>query len=195
MDKYQTVRFDTNWYSVPRRWAFETVTVKAYIDHIDVVADGAVIARHRRCYQRVQQILEPQHYLAVLGRRPAALDHSAVFRQWRLPACFAELRKRLERYEGPFAGARQYIRVLQLLAEHPVERVRRAIEQCEAKASLRADLVIQQVHHLAQRQGVETEGSTESLWGADFPDVHVPKPDLNRYDQLFSQKQGELSHV
>jgi len=47
-----------------------------------------------------QQILEPLHYLAVLGRRPAALDHSDVFRSWQLPACFAELRGRLERREG-----------------------------------------------------------------------------------------------
>ena len=30
VDKYQTVRFDGQLYSVPRRWAFETVTVKAY---------------------------------------------------------------------------------------------------------------------------------------------------------------------
>jgi len=28
VDKYQTVRFDHNSYSVPRRWAFRPVTVK-----------------------------------------------------------------------------------------------------------------------------------------------------------------------
>ena len=126
VDKYQTVRFDNNRYSVPRRWAFETVTVKAYVNHIEVVANDTVIARHTRCYQRNQQILEPRHYLAVLGRRPAALDHSGVFRNWQLPACFTELRKLLEQRHGPFAGARQYIRVLQLLAEHPVERIQNA---------------------------------------------------------------------
>ena len=65
------------------------------------------IAHHRRCYLRNQQILEPMHYLAVLGRRPAALDHSDVFRNWQLPACFTELREVLENRHGPFAGARQ----------------------------------------------------------------------------------------
>lgn len=39
-DKYQTVRFDGNSYSVPRRWAFRVVTVKGYVDRVEIVADG-----------------------------------------------------------------------------------------------------------------------------------------------------------
>ena len=46
VDKYQTVRFDSNRYSVPRRCAFQTVTVKGYVDRVEVVADGQVVARH-----------------------------------------------------------------------------------------------------------------------------------------------------
>jgi hypothetical protein len=30
------VRFDHNAYSVPRRWAFRQVTVKGYVDHVEV---------------------------------------------------------------------------------------------------------------------------------------------------------------
>lgn len=47
VDKYQTVRFDTNRYSVPRRWAFQTVTIKAYVDRIEVTSEVGVIARLR----------------------------------------------------------------------------------------------------------------------------------------------------
>jgi len=32
VDKYQTVPFDRNRYSVRRRWAFRTVSVKGYVD-------------------------------------------------------------------------------------------------------------------------------------------------------------------
>jgi len=71
-----------------------------------VVAAGQVVARHRRGYGRGQQILDPLHYLAVLGRRPAALDHAGVYRNWRLPADFSDLRTRLEARHGPGAGAR-----------------------------------------------------------------------------------------
>jgi len=69
-DKYQTVVFDNNRYSVPRRWTFQAVTVKAYVDRIEIVAAHQVVARHQRCYGRNQQILDPMHYLVTLGRRP-----------------------------------------------------------------------------------------------------------------------------
>lgn len=52
MDKYQTVALDRNRYSVPRRWAFQAVTVKAYVDRLEIVAAHQVIARHPRCYGR-----------------------------------------------------------------------------------------------------------------------------------------------
>ena len=52
VDKYQTVRFDGNAYSVPRRWAFRAVTVKGYVDRVEVVADGQVVARHARLRPR-----------------------------------------------------------------------------------------------------------------------------------------------
>ena len=64
-----------------------------------------------------------------LDCRPAALDHAPVYRDWKLPSVFTDLRQRLERRHGPHRGARQYIGVLQLLAEHPIERLGRAIEQ------------------------------------------------------------------
>jgi len=79
------VAFDNNRYSVPRKFAFETVTIKAYVDRIEIVAQGQVVAEHPRCYGRQQQILDPLHYLVTLGRRPASLDHSSVYRDWHLP--------------------------------------------------------------------------------------------------------------
>jgi transposase len=72
VDKYQTVQFDRNRYSVPRLWAFRTVTVKGYVDQVAIVAGEQRIAQHRRCYGQGELILDPLHYLAVLGRKPAA---------------------------------------------------------------------------------------------------------------------------
>jgi hypothetical protein len=186
-DKYQTVRFDGNRYSVPRPCAFRSATVKAYIDHVEVVADGQVVAHHARSYEHGQQILDPLHYLATLGRRPAALDHSNVYRDWRLPAGFTSLRATLEERYGDVAGARQYIRVLQLLAQHPVQRVERAIDLCGTSEAPSADRIIQKAFRLA-------EGEVEPLApleGFDGPDpvmaVRVPTPDLSRFDELLSQ--------
>ena len=49
VDKYQTVRFDHNGYSVPRAFAFSTVTVKVYVDQIAVVAGSHSAVTSLRC--------------------------------------------------------------------------------------------------------------------------------------------------
>jgi hypothetical protein len=46
VDKYQTVAFDRNRYSVPRPFVFQSVTVKGYVDQIAIVAGGQVVATH-----------------------------------------------------------------------------------------------------------------------------------------------------
>ena len=83
-------------------------------------------------------ILDPIHYLATLGRKPGALDHAPVFRDWKLPACFADLRAELERHHGAMGGSRRFVRVLQLLGEHPMTRVSSGDRSLPARASPRA---------------------------------------------------------
>jgi transposase len=183
VDKYQTVQFDCNRYSVPRAHAFCAVTVKGYIDHIEVVAAGQVVARHDRCYGRDEQVLDPLHYLATLGRRPAALDHAPVLRGWQLPAAFATLRQALERQHGPRAGCRHYVRVLQLLGDHPVERVQEAAESCLGQAGLTAERV---------RAAVERRAAAGAGEGVTpLSQYQVPRPDLSRFNQLLSQGDSE----
>lgn len=72
VDKYQTVAFDTNRYSVPRPYAFQMVTIKGYVDRVVIVAAGQVIANHPRCLKRHTLVLDPIHYLATLMRKPGA---------------------------------------------------------------------------------------------------------------------------
>jgi transposase len=179
IDKYQTARFDRNRYSVPRTCAFRTATVKGYLDRVEVVERGQVVARHARSYGRDQLVLNPLHYLATLERRPAALDHAPVLRNWQLPESFTRLRAALEARHGQSSGGRHYVRVLQLLAEHPQERVQQAVETC-----LRRD----EWH--AERIGAETRRLTGVVGATPVTPLgqfQVPRPELGRYDQLLSQ--------
>ena len=199
MDKYQTVRFNKNRYSTPRNCAFRAVTVKGYINHIEVVSNGRVVARHDRCYGHGEQILDPVHYLVTLGRRPAALDHSNVYRHWHLPAAFTELRGRLEQRHGPSTGARQYVRVLQLLAEHPVRRVQQAIEHCGHGEQPHAERIIQHTHHLAELEAKRTQtlcSTPPEFRDLDdaFSRVQVPLRGLNHFDQFLS-REGERAYA
>jgi transposase len=182
VDKFQTVQLDNNRYSVPRACAFRTVTVKGYVDRVEVVDGATVVARHSRSYGRNEQILDPLHYLATLGRKPATLDHAPVMRDWKLPASFLQLRETLQERHGATAGARQYIRVLQLLAEHPLNRVQQAVEACTSAEQAQAERICAMVQRLAERD----PGVPESL-GAVTPEVQVPRPDLGLFDELLDQ--------
>jgi transposase len=187
VDKYQTVRFDHNRYSVPRACAYRNVTVKGYVDRVEVVANGQVVARHPRGYGRNEQVLDPLHYLVSLGRRPAALDHAPVLKNWQLPESFARLRQALEAEHGRTAGARQYIRVLQLLAEHPLERVRQAVEDGLGRGQAQAEHIHAEALRLAEAdacKGAAAAGVTSLC------QYQVPRPDLGQFDQLLYQ--GEV---
>lgn len=178
VDKYQTARFDHNAYSVPRRWAFRPVTVKGYVDRVEVVADGQVVAAHPRSYGRGEKALDPLHFLVVLERKPAALDHAPVYRDWVLPAAFPALRRALEARAGRAAGARQYIRVLQLLARHPVARVERAVAADLAGGAPDAARIAAATERLASDTAVTLDP------GAPLPAAAAPLPDLSRFDLL-----------
>ncbi|MBV8432440.1 MAG: IS21 family transposase [Solirubrobacterales bacterium] len=183
-DKYQTVAFDTNRYSVPRPWAFREVTVKGYVDRVVVVAGGRVVAEHPRCYDRSQLILDPVHFLATLERRPAALDHAPVYRDWQPTAALAGLRRELEARYGVPAGTRQFVRVLQLLAEHPQSRIERAIEACRAGHAVSAEAVVQRARALAAAEAGMVQADFGSHEDAVLPPVSVPPPDLARFNRL-----------
>lgn len=192
-DKYQTVLFETNRYSVPRTSAFRSLSIKACIDQVRIVQDGQTVATHRRSYGRHESILDPMHYLPTLSRKPGCLDHSSLFRDWQLPPAFTRLRDTLEQTHGQQTGSRHYIRVLQLLMNHPVQRIARAIEQCRNRRTITAELIGEATRGLAA-----TDDTIEPF--DELPidrRVQVPRPDLRRFDTLLSShtSQGDPIHA
>lgn len=185
-DKYQTVAFDGNRYSVPRLYAFGPVTIKGYVDRIVVVARGQIIASHIRSYDRHVPVLDPIHYLITLSRKPAAMDHAPVYRDWDLPRTFLALRAELEDRHGTLAGARQFIRVLQLLGEHPQSRVEQAIDECRRDNIRTVEAIVQRTRSLAASNSAVN--SPTNLLGETtlVPQIEVPRPDLSRFNQLLT---------
>jgi transposase len=191
VDKYQTVHFDRNRYSVPRLWAFRTVTVKGYVDQVTIVAGDQVLAQHPRCYGQSEQILDPLHYLAVLGRKPAALDHANVFRHWDLPAVFGELRQALEKQHGGHSGGRHFIRVLQLLARHPLEQVQRAVEMSRTSSGFDVAAILRRTPCVKEPSGATPADVAPSPESVALGAVQVPTPNLRLFDQLLTLESND----
>jgi hypothetical protein len=74
------VRFDLNDYSVPHTHVRRTLEVRATTDTVRILDAGAVIAVHRRSFDRGQQIEEPPHIQALVDSKRAARGHRAMDR-------------------------------------------------------------------------------------------------------------------
>src|SRR5664279_6322552 len=108
------------------------------------------VARHERCYSRQQQILDLEHYLDVLRKKPGALAGSTPLAQWRQagrwPECFDRLWQALNARQGRQDGTRQMIELLSLGTSEGWDRLRAAVEQslslgCQDVAAIRHLLV------------------------------------------------------
>lgn len=184
-DKYQTVLFEDVRYSVPRPVAFQPVTIKAYPERITIIHKGQVVARHRRSRIAGDQVLEPTHFLAALQRKPAYLDHTKLFKELHLPACFDLLRARLNRELGDRTGTRHYIRVLQLLGRHSARQVGLAIDACLCRQTPRAEFIEEKLRSTAHPP-VDPTPAAVLVDPALAQSVNVPPPDLRRFDQLLN---------
>jgi len=119
------------------------------------------------------------HYLALLERKPGALDHALPLDRWELPECFGILRRRLEaRQEGE--GTREYIRVLRLLEKHSLKALLQAVEKALEHGASTRDAVA-----LFLYPGEEQRNQSFSLDGhPHLKRVIVQAPNLRVYAQL-----------
>jgi transposase len=173
------VRFDSNDYSVPVRYGHRPVVVKGYVDRVEVFFKDEKIASHKRLWSKENISFDPVHYLALLERKPGALEHGLPLADWHLPECFGVLKRRLET-EQQGEGTREYIKVLRLLEKHTLGAVTRAIEKGLSVNGLSRDVIAQFL--FPQQDWGQT---TFCLEGREhLRHVKVAKTDLTRYGDL-----------
>jgi hypothetical protein len=179
----------TNAYSVPLS-AGAQVQAKAYASSIELWHAGRCVARHERCYRRQQQILDLEHYLDVLDRKPGALAGSKPLEQRRLaglwPPSFDRIWEALMERGGKQSGTRQMIELLKLSQKHGHEKFQKAVETalssgCYDPAAIQHLLSAEDLRHT----------------GCEAIDVGVleryarPMPVMLEYDQLLTAGGGQ----
>jgi transposase len=180
------VRFENNDYSVPVRYAHHTVVVKGYVDRVEVCRKDRRIAVHQRLWGKEGVRMDPVHYLALLERKPGALDDARALQGWRLPECFGVLRRRLEA-ERAGEGTREYIRVLRLLEKHSVRSLKRAVEKGLRSGALMRDAIAQ---YLIPQE--DWRGTSFRLDGREhLRRVKLSATDLSAYSALLGGGGGK----
>jgi len=178
-DSLSLVRFDCNSYSVPTAYAHRKVTIVGGIDEVRLVVGSHLVASHRRHWGKEHTEYDPIHYLALLERKPGALDFARPLEDWELPGCFEVLRRRLEVQLG-HKGTREYIKVLRLLENASLGQLTGAIRQALAIGALSYDAV----RVILQARQEEPVGLFCLDGRPHLKLVNVETPDLGAYRAL-----------
>ena len=78
VDKYSTISYRTNRYSVPDHLVGKFVEVKITSGQIRVYEQGEMVASHGRSYKAHQWIFAIEHYLRTFKQKPGALSGSVA---------------------------------------------------------------------------------------------------------------------
>ena len=188
------VTFERNRYSVPTRYGGERLLVRAFPWEVEISDGQAVIARHPRLYGHGGEQLDPLHYLALLERKPGALDLARPIQQWSThwPPIYRTYLDALEQAR-PQEARREFVRILQLHARYTSATVAAALERAYSLRCWSADGVEQLVH---QERDAPPPATTVDLTAAGVPtltrlaQVQIALPDPHRFDRLFERAEA-----
>lgn len=181
----------TNFYSAPLPVG-TGAEARVYAAYVEIWYAGRRVARHERCFGRQQKVLELEHYLDVLAKKPGALAGSMPLEQWRLqgrwPNSFDRFWEGLRERHGRQDGTRAMIEILQLGRDHGYERLREVVEQALETGG--SD--VGAIRYLLQNQQVAGPTATAALELGWLSQFERPQPSLGDYDQLLSSTNLEV---
>lgn len=178
------VRFDRNDYSVPTAYAHHHLKVFGTVSEVRVAsADGTIVAVHPRCWDKEEAIYNPIHYLALLEKKPGAFNFAKPLEHFALPACFEDLRRRME--SGIPKGTREFIKVLRLLEKFTVAQLTEAVQYALDIRTIDADSIRVLLEHRKDKPlaSVNLDGRPHLKL------VHFDPPDLKAYQFLLPSRQ------
>jgi transposase len=175
----------TNFYSTPLRPSTQ-VRVRVLPATVEVLHEGRLVARHCRSYKARQQILDLEHYLDVLWRKPGAFAGSRPLKIWREEGRWTEghdqLWQHLKLRHGSQEGTRLMIELLQVGREDGYERLTAAIQQALSLGATDQAAVryLMQANNLNHQPPPQLEPSAVNC----FEHYSRPLPDVTPYDDL-----------
>ena len=149
----------TNFYSVPLKPG-SVVEARAYSSVVEFRLDGVCIAQHERSYHRSRQILDLEHYLDVLERKPGALRGSKPLAMWRAqgrwPESYDRLWELMTGRHGRQAGARSMVAVIRMGHEFGHAKLEATVAEalelgCTDVAAIRHLLMSDELQHTAHQ--------------------------------------------
>ena len=116
VSRYSVVIFDKNKYSVPCKYRGKVTTAKGYPNHVEVWAEGKMIARHDRLFGSKEESLDLRHYLPILSQKGRAIRYAKPVQRI-VPVEFVDW------MESQHLTAKQMVEMLERCLEYGYEAV------------------------------------------------------------------------
>lgn len=187
VNKLSVITYDANQYSVPSRYVGQRVWVKGFVDRVIIVAQNQMIAEHTRSYERSRMILQLDHYLEALLRKPRAVSDARVMQSEDMPDALRRLHREMNRRHGS-EGDRGFIRFLLLHRELGMALLSNAAEQAEKIGVYRYEGLHDLVMRISGQQPVPAEMPRDSI-AVSLDAYRIQKADVARFTELL--KGGE----
>jgi hypothetical protein len=176
------VQVKTNFYSAPLKPGVRP-RVKLLPAHVEIWFERECVARHERWFGRYQQILNLEHYLDALSKKPGALAGSTALAQYRERGLWTEsfdrLWSELRERRGKQDGTREMIELLRASKRHGWERLRKSVEKAMALGC--ADRAA--IEHMMDAGGLEPRAAVAMPVGA-LSCYDRAMPGMGQYDAL-----------
>ncbi len=177
------VKVLTNFYSAPLPVGVE-VQVKIYPAYVEIWRQSKCVARHERSFARFQKVLDLEHYLEVLMKKPGALAGSTPLEQWRAqgrwPGSYDRFWEILKERQGKQEGTRAMIEIIMLGRKHGYPELKQAVDQALELGCFDVSAVGLLLH--AQSCGMQRVPEVVEIGALSCFDR--PQPQLSEYDQL-----------
>jgi hypothetical protein len=169
------------------------VTASVGPSQIEIRHNNQCAARHARCYGRGHEILNLEHYLDVLEKKPGAMAGSTPLQQWRQagrwPECLDRIWHRLEQRHGRSAGTREMIGLVRVGSVEGWDRLIAAVEE-----ALRLGLRMPPpaVLHILRMPDAEQRRQYAITLAEELAQFERPMPVMDDYDLLLTGTRGGL---
>ena len=202
VDRYAQATVRCNQYSVPARFIGHRVRVKLSASAVTVYDKNTVVARHQRAAGKGVKVLNLDHYLEILLRKPGALPGATALVQARATGTFtsaheafwAAARKAIG--DGP--GTRALVEVLLLHRHLGHGDMQAGITAALTVGSVSPDVVAVEARKAAQRRGIKPPPvpaiprshqviSLPDRRQAGLPGDDRPLPSVAAYDDLLGK--------
>ena len=189
VDGHGRVKVKSNWYSAPLSPGLRVVAVVGP-SRVEIRHDNQCAAWHERCYGRGHQILNLEHYLDVLEKKPGAMAGSTPLQQWRQagrwPECLDRIWKQLEQRHGKSTGTREMITLVRVGSVSGWDRLIAAVEEALHLGVTDAAAVL----HIMRMPDPEQRRRYAIELAEELAQFERPMPVMDEYDLLLKGTTG-----